>query len=188
MKNREIILASNSPRRKELMEDIGIDFRIHSEQCDEIVDHNISKEEAIEQIAYAKAMAVYKKFPKSIVIGADTMVCYDGRMLGKPRDYEDAFQMLSMLSGEIHEVITGVAILCEGKELLFHEKTYVQFYDLNDEIIRWYLSTEEAFDKAGAYGIQGKGKLLVDEIRGDYYNVMGFPIARVYRELKNLQN
>lgn len=187
MKNKDIILASNSARREELLHDVGIRFSIHSECCEEVFDNTISKEAAIEKIAFTKANAVFQKFPQSIVIGADTMVCLDGEMLGKPKNEEDAYRMLSSLSGKTHEVVTGVSILSSEAQCSFYDKTLVTFYELNDDILQWYIETKEPFDKAGAYGIQGKGKLFVKEIHGDYYNVMGLPIARLYRELIKLQ-
>lgn len=183
MKSKELILASKSPRRKELLDDIGLSFTIYSDSCVELFDHNISKEEAIEQIAYTKADVVFEKHRDAIVIGADTMVYCEGAVLGKPNDKADAKEMLVMLSGKTHEVITGVVILCEDKQIKFHETTKVTFYELEESLIDWYLDTLESFDKAGAYGIQGKGKLLVKKIQGDYFNVVGLPVARLYREL-----
>lgn len=187
MKIKNIILASNSPRRKELLEDTGLVFAIHSAECEEYFDSSLEVATAIENIAYEKAKAVLQKFPNEIVIGADTMVICNQHILGKPKKREDAFQMLSMLSGKCHEVISGVAILTENIKIIFHEKTMVTFYTLDESMINWYIDTMEPFDKAGAYGIQGKGKLLVKKICGDYYNVMGLPIAKVYREIKKLQ-
>lgn len=187
MKYKDILLASNSPRRKELMEDSELPFTICTAQTEEIFRIDIEKEQAIEEIAFEKANAVFERYPDAIVIGADTMVCYKEQMLGKPKSREDAYRMLALLSGKRHEVITGVAILSSYANVIFHEKTFVTFYELEHEMIEWYLDTQEPFDKAGAYGIQSKGKLLVKEIQGDYYNVMGLPIARVVREIKKLQ-
>lgn len=187
MKNYQgLILASKSPRRKELMQDCGFAFRIISCDCDEVFDKNIPVEKAIEQIAYHKAKAVYDAFPDQLVLGCDTMVILNGEPLGKPKNREDAYRMLKQLSGKTHHVISGVAIIGEGEQIVFHDTTEVTFYELDDDLLTQYLDSDEPYDKAGAYGIQGRGKLFVKEIHGDYYNVMGLPIAKVYRELKKL--
>ena len=186
MNNHSIILASNSPRRKELMEDCGLPFVTENADIQEILDIALPIEEAIEQIALQKAEAVYCKHPEKLVLGCDTMVIYQGLPLGKPKNKDDARNMLTLLSGHTHKVISGVAILGKGISVLFHETTEVTFYELDEDFLCSYLDSEEPYDKAGAYGIQGKGKLLVEKIDGDYYNVMGLPIAKVYRELKKL--
>lgn len=185
--NRKLILASSSPRRKELMEEAGFAFEIHSEPVEEIFHHELGRNEAIMKIACDKAEASARRYPDAVVIGADTMVCYENDILGKPADRDDAIRMLSMLSGHTHEVITGVAIICREKTITFHAVTRVTFYDLDDDMISDYVDSKEPFDKAGSYGIQGTGRLLVEKIDGDYFNVVGLPIARVYRELKKLQ-
>lgn len=181
-----IILASNSPRRKELMHDCGIPFTVESVETKEVLDTNLPIEKAIEQIAYQKAKAVFDIHPKAWVLGCDTMVIYQDQPLGKPKNRADAKRMLELLCGHTHQVISGVAILGENKQLLFHEITEVTFHNIDDEFLKAYLDSEEPYDKAGAYGIQGKGKLLVEKINGDYYNVMGLPIAKVYQKLKKL--
>lgn len=186
MNHKEIILASASPRRKELMEDCMLPFTIIPATAEEFIDASLSLEEAIEQIALTKAASVAKDHPDSIVIGADTMVILSGKALGKPKNAEEAYAMLEALSGKTHTVVTGVAILEGQHQEVFHETTSVQFYELDKDLMEWYLSTNEPFDKAGGYGIQGYGKLLVSAIQGDYYNVMGLPISRVYRSLKKL--
>lgn len=186
MMDKKLILASNSPRRKELMEDCGYAFCIESADTEEFLDTSLPIEQAIEQIAYQKAEAVHKLHPDDIVLGCDTMVVYDDLPLGKPKDKEDAQRMLRLLAGKTHRVISGVAILNSQKPVLFHETSEVSFYPVDEDFLEEYLSSEEPYDKAGAYGIQGKGKLLVEKIHGDYYNVMGLPIAKVYRELKKL--
>ena len=116
----------------------------------------------------------------------DTMVILDGEPLGKPKNREDASRMLKQLSGSTHRVISGVAILGKDVHIVFHDITEVTFYNIEEDDLQQYLDSDEPYDKAGAYGIQGKGKLFVKEIHGDYYNVMGLPIAKVYRELKKL--
>ena len=175
---KKLILASQSPRRKQLLEESGLDFGICSEKVEEVYRKELGKEKAIEQIAYDKADAVFRKYPEAIVLGADTMVCFQEHRLGKPKDEEEARSMLHMLSGQTHEVITGVALLSKEKQIVFHATSEVTFYELSEE---WK-------DKAGAYGIQGLGKLFVRSIHGDYFNIVGLPIAKVYREIRNMQN
>lgn len=181
-----LILASKSPRRKELLQDCGFAYRVISCDCDETIQKDLPIEKAIEQIAYQKAKTVLQAFPHQLVLGCDTMVIYQGHPLGKPKDREDAKRMLTQLSGQTHHVISGVAILGADTHIVFHEITEVTFYDIEEELLQSYLDSDEPYDKAGAYGIQGKGKLFVKEIHGDYYNVMGLPVAKIYRELKKL--
>ena len=186
MNYHNLILASKSPRRKELMQDCGFAFRSISCDCDEVFDKDIPVEKAIEKIAYQKAKTVWDAFPNQLVLGCDTMVILDGEPLGKPKNREDASRMLKQLSGSTHRVISGVAILGKDVHIVFHDITEVTFYNIEEDDLQQYLDSDEPYDKAGAYGIQGKGKLFVKEIHGDYYNVMGLPIAKVYRELKKL--
>lgn len=181
-----LILASKSPRRKELLQDCGFGYRIVSCDCDETIQENLPIEKAIEQIAYQKAKTVLQAFPDQLVLGCDTMVIYQGQPLGKPKDREDAKRMLIQLSGQTHHVISGVAILGSDTHIVFHDITEVTFYDIEEDLLELYLDSDEPYDKAGAYGIQGKGKLFVKEIHGDYYNVMGLPVAKIYCELKKL--
>lgn len=181
-----LILASKSPRRKELLQDCGFAYRIVSCDCDETIQKDLPIEKAIEQIAYQKAKTVLQAFPDQLVLGCDTMVIYQGQPLGKPKDREDAKRMLTQLSGKTHHVISGVAILGADTHIVFHDMTEVTFYDIEEDLLQQYLDSDEPYDKAGAYGIQGKGKLFVKEIHGDYYNVMGLPVAKIYRELKKL--
>lgn len=184
--NHSIILASKSPRRQQLLFDTGLPFTVECSQCEEYIDTQIPIAKAIEQIAYKKAETVLNKHRDAIVIGADTMVCIQDVIMGKPKNTEEAMAMLMQLSGKTHQVITGVAIVTEHLNIIFHETTYVTFYDLENTLLHSYIASNEPYDKAGAYGIQGRGKLLVKEIRGDYYNVVGLPIARVYRNLLNI--
>lgn len=186
MMHKELILASNSPRRKELMVDCGYAFRVESADIEERLDTTCPIETAIEQVAYQKAEAVLKIFPDAVVLGCDTMVIHDGIPLGKPKNKEDAEHMLRQLGNQTHRVISGVAILSKEQSICFHESSEVSFYPIDEDFLQEYLNSKEPYDKAGAYGIQGKGKLLVKKIHGDYYNVMGLPIAKVYRELKKL--
>ena len=184
MKN--IILASGSPRRKELLSLAGISFTVKTADADETVSVNLSPEETVLTLSKRKALAVAELEKDSVVIGADTVVAFDGKILGKPKTPYDAFKMLSSLSGRSHNVFTGVCIVDGEKEISFYEKTEVTFYDLTDDEINAYIATGDCFDKAGAYGIQSKGCTLVKKINGDYFNVVGLPIAETVKKLKEL--
>lgn len=183
MNKKRLILASASPRRKELLKDIEIPFDVIPSCVDEILNENIKIEKAIEQLAYEKAYDVFRHHKDAVVLGCDTMVCVNGKALGKPSNLKEAKMMLQMLSGQTHQVMSGVAILSSKGCDVFHEITNVTFYDIEETELLRYLDSEEPYDKAGAYGIQGKGKLFVKEIQGDYFNVVGLPITRVYRML-----
>ncbi len=177
------ILASASPRRRELMSLAGIDFTVKTAPTDETVEEHLSPEQTVMALARRKALAVAADEPDKTIIGADTVVEIDGKILGKPADYEEAFGMLSLLSGRSHNVFTGVCIVSGGKETVFSEKTEVTFYKLSQAEIDDYIKTGDCFDKAGAYGIQSRGCTLVEKINGDYFNVVGLPIAKLFREL-----
>ncbi|OZI11302.1 septum formation inhibitor Maf [Bacillaceae bacterium SAS-127] len=179
-----IILASGSPRRKELLQQIGLPFTVIVSDVDETISHPISSKETVMQLASRKAHAVAKHHEQNIVIGADTIVVLDGEILGKPKDRSDAKRMLSKLSGREHSVYTGVAIVQGKNEHVFYEETNVTFWELSSEEIDAYIDSGEPFDKAGAYGIQGIGALLVKKIDGDYFSVVGLPVASLYRQLQ----
>ena len=181
----DIILASASPRRSELMTLAGFRFDMICADIDEIVPEKVLPQEVVMSLALQKAQAVAKDHRKSAVVGSDTVVALDGKILGKPRSEKEAAEMLRSLSGRIHKVYTGVAIVCGEKVTSFFEETEVEFYPLTDQEILDYVATGEPMDKAGAYGIQGRGAVLVKRINGDYFNVMGLPISKVYRELKD---
>jgi len=178
-----LLLASQSPRRKEILSRFFKDFKVIPSDIIENSDSKTPKEHAIE-VARKKAWDIYSKFGGT-VIGADTIVVLNDKILGKPKNEDEAEEMLKMLSGKIHEVITGYCIIHEGKEIKGFDVTEVKFRELSNEEIESYVKTKEPLDKAGAYGIQGKGALLVEWIRGDYYNVMGFPI-KIILELQRL--
>lgn len=190
MKNNKakLILASGSPRRKELMSKAGYEFTVVTADVDETVPENTPPYEAVQLLSKKKAQAVLAHNPDSIVIGADTVVAADGEILGKPADSDDAFRMLKMLSGKVHRVYTGVTVASAEKCVTFYDETGVEFYKLSDREVYDYISTGEPADKAGAYGIQEKGCLLVKRIDGDFFNVMGLPIAKLYRELEDFLN
>ncbi len=181
-----LILASNSPRRKEILENCGYDFKVIPSECREIVPENLTPQETVEGLAYQKAFDVYCRYPDDTVIGADTVVVWDKKILGKPKDEDDARRMLKMLSGQTHEVRTGFAILGKGIEVVSSDVTMVTFFSLKDEEIEAYIKTGDPMDKAGAYGIQSDGCVLVRSILGDYFNVMGLPIGHLARNLKVL--
>lgn len=180
-----LILASKSPRRKELLSLITTDFEIKSADADESLPENITPEKAVLYLSKIKAEPL--KNNEDTVIGADTVVAVDGKILGKPKDREDAFNMLKLLSGKSHSVFTGVTVISPKGEKSFFAETKVKFFDLSDEEINSYIETGEPFDKAGAYGIQGKGSLLVEEIQGDYFNVVGLPVSLLNKALKELK-
>ena len=181
-----IILASNSPRRQELLERVGIrGFTVWAPNVDESVEPGLSPANMVEKLSLRKGRAAAERFgPDGLIIAADTVVALDGDILGKPRDGEDAFAMLSALSGREHRVCTGVAVLRGDRAVTEHEVTAVTFRALSPDEIRGYIATGEPMDKAGAYGIQGVGALLVSGIRGDYSNVMGLPVFRLGRILR----
>ena len=178
-----IILASQSPRRQELIRHITDDFEVIVSPVEEILPEGIAPEDAPVYLAALKAGAVASTHPDRIVIGADTVVIHDGEIMGKPRDREDAARMLRLLSGSVHTVVTGCCIIQSGRQRRFSQRTEVRFYELTDREIADYIATGEPMDKAGAYGIQEKGSLFVEGIAGDYFNVMGLPVARLNREL-----
>ena len=184
---RKIILASGSPRRRELLKDIGIEFEIYKPDVDESRLENEKPEDLCLRLSRLKAKTGAKKFPDSIIISADTIVVIDGKILGKPHDREDAFRMLKILQGREHEVITGVSVALNEKIISHAEHTLVKFIELNDFEIREYISTGECDDKAGAYAIQGKGATLIEGIKGDYFNVVGLPLCSLKKILKNFE-
>lgn len=183
---KKIILASSSPRRKELLKTAGLEFEIHVKDVDESVPEGTPPAEAAKMTAAKKAAAIASEYENGIVIGADTIVVANGKILGKPKNEADAAEMLKMLSGIEHEVITGVCIVCDGVSQSFAQISKVKFYDLTDEEISAYVASGEPMDKAGSYGIQGLGCTLVERIEGDYFNIVGLPVAEVCRKIKAL--
>lgn len=181
-----LILASTSPRRKELLENLQIEFHVQKSEVDETYDPQLSPEDVVKELAFRKAQFVAQKNPTAYVIGSDTVVAINGEILGKPKSKEEATEMLRKLSGNIHTVYTGVAIISPKEKVTFCEKTDVKFWELTNEEIASYIQTGEPFDKAGGYGIQKFGSTLVKEIHGDYFSVVGLPVSRTVRELKKL--
>lgn len=185
LENMKIVLASASPRRKELIGLICDGVEIRPAECDETLPEGIGARDAVEYLAKIKNESARKiSFEDEIVISADTVVAIDDKILGKPVDKADARRMISLLNGKTHQVYTGVTISSKDSSVTFSEKTDVTFFQLTQEEIESYISTSEPYDKAGAYGIQGKASLLVSGINGDYFNVVGLPVARLNRALK----
>lgn len=182
-----LILASASPRRRELLSLITSDFTVIPAKGEENADKTLPPHLLVQNLAKQKAAEVAASHPEDIVIGADTLVFCGAEIMGKPKDTADAKRMLTLLSGNTHTVITAAAIAQNGTVTkVFAEETKVEFFPLTEDEIAAYIATGEPMDKAGAYGIQDKGALLVKGITGDYYNVMGLPMGRLYRELKPL--
>ncbi len=181
-----LILASSSPRRKELLQNLNLTFEIFSSDVDESFNPSLSPSEVVMELAQRKAQAVFQEHPDAFVIGSDTIVAIQGQILGKPENEADAVRMLNMLSGNQHDVYTGVSILSSHGTKRFYEKTEVLFWELTDDEIISYVQSGEPLDKAGAYGIQELGSMLVKKINGDYFAVVGLPVSRTIRELKKL--
>lgn len=191
----KVILASASPRRRELLAQIGMDFKVIISKADE----NISEpapEQLVMKLSDIKAMAVYEEHgiedEATIILGADTVVAFDGKVLGKPKDTQQAKEMLSMLSDNTHQVFTGVTVLYKKqgglKSETFYDKTTVYTYPISDKEIDEYIMTGEPMDKAGSYGIQGIGAKFIKKIDGDYNNVVGLPVSKIYQKIKEIEN
>lgn len=178
------ILASASPRRQELFHKITDDFIVQPAEVEETIPPDVPSEDVAVYLSHIKADAVSKNNPNAIVIGCDTVVLLGEQVLGKPHSPEEAKAMLQALSGKTHLVITGTTVTNGNRTVTFSSKTAVTFYPLSKAEIDAYLATGEPFDKAGAYGIQGKGSLLIHSIQGDYFTVMGLPVARLSRVLR----
>ena len=179
-----VILASKSPRRKELLELLKIPFEIIVSDIDEQIDYDNDLVKEIEKLSFRKAEAVFKDHSDALVIGADTIVKINNDVLGKPQSIEEAKQMLKELSDNTHEVVTGVTIMYQDKVETFSSVAEVTFYPLSDKEIDDYVATNEPMDKAGSYAIQGDAAKFIRSINGDYYTIVGLPVAEVYHRLK----
>lgn len=175
---KKIILASKSPRRLELLKSYDLDIEVISSDIEEITHGDEKPEQLSMALAFEKAYSVSIERKNQLVLGADTVVALEGKILGKPKDRDDAFRILSLLSGKTHRVITGVSIIKGDKKIIDYESTLVSFRNLSKDQIIKYIDTKEPMDKAGAYGIQGYGKILVESISGSYSNVVGLPIVK----------
>lgn len=184
--DKNIILASASPRRRELLEQIGVSFTVKPSTCEEIITDNMPSK-AVMSLARQKAQDIAASEKNAMIIGSDTIVCINDFILGKPKDKADAFNMLKMLQGTTHQVFTGVCVIDktddEIKYYEFYSKTDVTFYKMTDAQINSYIDSQEPMDKAGAYGIQGKSAVYIEKIRGDYNTVVGLPTAMLYQTL-----
>lgn len=178
----KLVLASKSPRRSEILRNAGIDFAVRVADADETIPEGTKPEDAVVFLAARKAMAV-PRAEDEVVLGADTVVVLDDMILGKPKDKDDAFNMIKSLSGRVHSVFTGVCAIGNGISLTFAEETKVEFYPLSDKEIYDYINTNEPYDKAGAYGIQGLASKFIRGIEGDYFNVVGLPVSSVYKKI-----
>jgi septum formation protein len=181
-----IILASKSPRRKELLDKLGLEFKVVESGFVEDVDIFISPEELVQNLALGKALAVTKKFKKAIVIGADTMVVLKNRVMGKPKDRKEAFKMLEELSGNTHLVMTGLAVIdiSSNKKIVKTVTSQITFRKLSSSEIKSYIEKEKPMDKAGAYAIQEGAAVFVSGISGDYTNIIGLPVFELVKALK----
>ena len=185
--NKKIILASKSPRRQELLRLMDVDFRIVLKDVDESYPDNLSPEEIAVYIAEKKARAFDEEINDEIVLTADTIVAIDGKILGKPENADQAAEMLGILSGKVHRVVTGVCLLYKHKYNLFHDVSEVFFRKLTEQEIRFYVDKYQPLDKAGAYGIQEWiGLIGIERINGSYTNVVGLPTEKLYQQLKAL--
>ena len=188
--NQKIILASASPRRRELLAQIGLEFEVKVSNKEEVYT-STKPQKIVEELALMKAENVASdlqaegvELKNTIVIGADTIVVRDEEILGKPKNEDHAYEILLSLQGRAHEVYTGVCLIEDGEAKTFYEETKVTFYEISEDEIERYIETGEPMDKAGSYGIQGKAAVFIKGIEGDYYNVVGFPIARFLQEIR----
>jgi len=190
LKNYKLILASGSPRRQQFFKDLDLDFEIRLKEIEEIYPDHLKAHEITDYLALLKANAFEGELNENeILVTSDTIVWHNNKALGKPKDYDDAFQILKILSNETHEVITSVCFKTSKNSTVFHEITKVTFSTLSDESIHYYLKNYQPFDKAGAYGIQEWiGFIGVSKIEGSYANVMGMPTDKVFNYLLNLNN
>ena len=185
----DIVLASKSPRRQELLKNIISNFKIEVREIEETFPSTLKGAEIAQYISKQKAKAFEHTNENCMIITADTIVCLEDKVLGKPKSHENAFEMLRSLSGKKHTVFTGVSLLFKNKLTSFYDATHVSFYELSDEEINEYIKNHQPFDKAGSYGIQEwMGYVGIQKIEGDFFNVMGLPLHRLYREIDKLVN
>lgn len=182
----KVVLASQSPSRKMLLEHAGVDFEVVVSGVDEDVPEGFTPAQTVEELSARKARAVAPLRPGMPIIAADSVVSIDNMILGKPESDEAACRMLRRLSGRTHEIYTGVCLLVKGREEVFHQVTQVKFYDLTDEEIAEYVAMGESRGRAGSYGIEGVGVVLVESIVGDYSNIVGLPVAETLRRLRSV--
>lgn len=179
-----LILASQSPRRRDLLSMLGLDFTVVTADIDETMDETLSVEDAVAEVCKRKAEAVAALYPHDTIISADTIVVVDGKVLGKPQNEDHAKEMLRSLSGRSHTVMTAFCLWENGKAVTHVEKTNLRFKPLSEEEINAYVATGSPMDKAGAYGIQDQASVFVEALEGDYYNVMGLPVCALVKALR----
>lgn len=186
MAGQRIVLASKSPRRRQLLEQIGLEFEIRESEYEEDMAAMADPVELVKFLALNKAKAVAQHYSDAIVIGADTFVIFDNQFIGKPKDKDDARRMLRLLSGQTNNIITGFAVIdtATGRVVNGFDRADVTIRELTDEDIENYIETGEPLDKAGAFGIQGVGAVIVEKVDGDYHNIMGLPLSKIYAILK----
>lgn len=180
----KLILASSSPRRQELLEQVQIPFTVRTKAVDESLIQSIDPLEKVRKLSKVKGRAVPLNSDQEVILSADTLISFEGKILEKPKTKEEAYEMIASMSGKTHEVLTGVTLRRKDKEETFVERTKVEFWPLREEEIIAYINTDEPYDKAGAYGIQSLGAIFVKQLIGDFYNVMGLPLSRVVRKLR----
>ncbi len=183
---RKLILASASPRRKEIMEKLNLDFEVIVSDSDEIMDPDLSIEERVMSVARMKALNVFKNNPECVVVGSDTIVEVDGRILGKPHNKMEAEKMIRLISGRRHRVVTALAIISPDGEYVDYDAADVHFDEIETEAIKRYVDTSEPYDKAGGYAIQGWASVYISRIEGSFYTVMGLPLHLVFRQLQKM--
>ena len=181
---RKLILASRSPRRRELMQLLDVDFQVRSADIDESLNEKLPIEDALMDLSNRKAQAIFKNYPGHLIIGADSVVYQNNTIINKPRDKDDAFSMIKLFSNSYHTVMTAVSIIDKDKEINFVSKCKVYFMPISDQEIYDYLEDDEYKDKAGAYAIQGLMSKFIYKVEGDFYSVVGFPVAKIYKSLK----
>ncbi|MCC7297008.1 MAG: septum formation protein Maf [Bacteroidia bacterium] len=181
-----LLLASKSPRRQQLLKDSGFNYTFVDIDADEVFPNHLKNEEVCMYLAQLKANHFNGEFGDSVLVTADTIVVINNEVINKPANAQEAFQMLSKLNGNMHEVYTGVCLKTANKERVFYQKSEVYFYPLSDNEIQYYIENYKPFDKSGAYGVQDwMGYVGVEKINGCFYNVMGFPLSKFYREIQN---
>ena len=181
--NDRLILASGSPRRRDMLREVGLEFDVIPSPAEELHDESMALDQLCEENARLKALAVAQDYPEATVIGADTLVYIDQTPLGKPRSKEEAAAMLMRLSGRTHQVCTGVCIARAGEVDSFHAITEVVFKKLSEKIIRDYMAKVDVMDKAGSYAVQEHGEMIIEQVRGDYDNVVGLPVGQLLGKL-----
>lgn len=184
MNNKQIILASASPRRTSLLNEANISHIVIPSNCEEVIDHTLKPIEIVKSLAYQKAKSVFQNNQASTIIGADTIVVINDEILGKPKDEQDAIRMLNLLQDNVHQVITGVSIISKEKEITFAEVSNVYFKPMTKEEILTYITNDYVYDKAGSYAIQSPHATFIDHIEGDYNNIVGLPINALIKHLK----